>query len=52
MKTLFDIMKPSGGYLSDATALMLHDINPENLDTAIDYTLAHGVYSLCFIYDI
>ncbi len=45
MKELFTIMKPGGGYILDATALMMHDIKPENLETAVDYTLEHGVYS-------
>ena len=45
MKTLFDIMKSGGGYILDATALMLHDVKPENLDAAVAYTLEHGVYS-------
>ena len=45
MKDLFEVMKPGGGYILDATALMLHDIKPENLDAAVAYTLEHGVYS-------
>ena len=45
MKTLFDIMKPGGGYILDCTALMLHDINPENVKAAVDYTMDNGVYS-------
>lgn len=45
MKELFEIMKPGGGYILDATALMLHDIKPENLEAAVEYTLEHGVYS-------
>lgn len=45
LKDLFKIMKPGGGYILDATALMLSDIGEENLRAAIDYTLEHGVYS-------
>lgn len=45
MKELFEVMKPGGGYILDATALMLNDIKPENLDVAVQYTLEHGVYS-------
>jgi hypothetical protein len=37
------------GYPDEAahnvTALMLHDIKPENLETAVQYTLENGVYS-------
>jgi len=45
MKILFDSVKSGGGYILDATALMLSDIKPENVKTAIEYTLEHGVYS-------
>jgi len=45
MKKLFDVMKPEGGYILDCTALMLHDIDPENVRTAVDYTMEHGAYS-------
>lgn len=45
MKELFEVVKPGGGYILDATALMLDDIKPENLKTAVEYTLEHGVYS-------
>ena len=45
MKALFDVVKDGGGYILDATALMLSDIKPENVKAAIDYTLEHGVYS-------
>lgn len=45
LKQLFEVMKPGGGYILDATALMMHDIIPENLDAAVEYTLEHGVYS-------
>lgn len=45
MKELFGVMKPEGGYILDASAIMLHDIKPENLETAVEYTLEHGVYS-------
>lgn len=42
---LFAVLKPGGGYILDATALMLHDVKPENLRAAVDYTMEHGVYS-------
>lgn len=42
---LFDCMKPDGGYILDASALMLSDIGYENLRAAVDYTMEHGVYS-------
>lgn len=45
MKELFAVMKPDGGYILDATALMLSDVKEENLRAAVDYTLEHGVYS-------
>ena len=45
MKKLFDKVKDGGGYILDATALMLSDIKPENIRAAVDYTLEHGVYS-------
>lgn len=45
MKELFAVMKPGGGYILDATALMLSDVGEENLKAAVDYTLEHGVYS-------
>lgn len=45
MKELFRVMKPGGGYILDATALMLSDIKEDNLRTAVEYTLEHGVYS-------
>lgn len=45
LKDLFSVMKPGGGYILDATALMLHDIDPKNVKTAIDYTMEHGAYS-------
>lgn len=45
LKKLFAIVKGDGGYILDATALMMSDIQPENLKTAVDYTLEHGVYS-------
>ncbi|MHC1787773.1 MAG: uroporphyrinogen decarboxylase family protein [Christensenellales bacterium] len=45
MKELFAVMKPGGGYILDATALMLSDIKEENLRAAVDYTLEYGVYS-------
>lgn len=45
MKELFDIMKPGGAYILDATALMMNDIVPENLAAAVAYTMENGVYS-------
>lgn len=45
MKELFGIMKDGGGYILDATALMMNDVKPENLKTAVEYTMEHGVYS-------
>ena len=45
MKNLFAVMKPGGGYILDSTALMLGDINPDNVRAAVLYTLEHGVYS-------
>ena len=45
MKSLFDAVKSGGGYILDATALMLSDIKPENVKAAVDYTMEHGVYS-------
>lgn len=45
MEKLFKVMKPGGGYILDCTALMLHDINPDNIKAAIEYTMEHGVYS-------
>jgi hypothetical protein len=45
MKDLFAVMKPGGGYILDATALMLSDVKPENLEAAVQYTLENGVYS-------
>jgi len=45
MKKLFYVMKPGGGYILDATALMLHDVDPENLREAVNFTMEHGVYS-------
>ena len=45
MKNLFAAVKGGGGYILDATALMLSDIKPENIRAAVEYTLEHGVYS-------
>ena len=45
MKALFEAVKSGGGYILDATALMLSDIKPENVKAAVDYTMEHGVYS-------
>ena len=45
LKELFAVVKEGGGYILDASALMLSDIKPENVRAAVDYTLEHGVYS-------
>ena len=45
MKEFLPVMKKDGGYILDATALMLSDIKPENVKAAADYTMEHGVYS-------
>ena len=45
MKSLFEDVKGDGGYILDASALMLSDIKPENVKTAVEYTLDHGAYS-------
>ncbi|MCL2060397.1 MAG: hypothetical protein FWH01_15330 [Oscillospiraceae bacterium] len=45
LKELFAAVKGDGGYILDATALMLSDIKPENIRAAVDYTLEHGAYS-------
>ena len=42
---LFNWLKPDGGYMLDATGLMLSDVKPENLRAAVRYTLDHGGYS-------
>ena len=42
---LFAAVKGDGGYILDATALMLSDIKPENIKAAVAYTMEHGVYS-------
>ncbi|MCL2351810.1 MAG: hypothetical protein FWC55_04670 [Firmicutes bacterium] len=48
MNSLFEVMKPDGGYILDASALMLSDVKPGNLRAAADYTMEHGVYSRTF----
>ncbi|MCQ2392966.1 MAG: hypothetical protein MJ249_01655 [Kiritimatiellae bacterium] len=45
MKNLFNWLKPDGGYMLDGTSLLLSDVNPDNLRTAVRYTLDHGGYS-------
>ena len=45
MKELFAAIKNGGGYILDATALMLNDIKHQNIETAVNYTMEHGVYS-------
>jgi hypothetical protein len=42
---LFATLAPDGGYILDATALMMQDVNVENVRVAVDYTLEHGIYS-------
>ena len=45
MKELFGAVKDGGGYILDASALMLSDIDPKNIKTAVEYAMEHGVYS-------
>ena len=45
MKKLLSEVACDGGYMLDCSALMLNDIKPENVRTAVDYVLEHGVYS-------
>ncbi|MDF2685452.1 MAG: Uroporphyrinogen-III decarboxylase [Clostridia bacterium] len=45
MKKLLSEIAADGGYILDCSALMLNDIKPENVRTAVDYILDHGVYS-------
>jgi hypothetical protein len=45
LKELFSVVKNGGGYILDATALMLSDIDPQNVKAAVEYTMEHGVYS-------
>lgn len=45
LKKLFATLAPEGGYILDCTALMMQDISIDNVRTAVDYTLEHGVYS-------
>ena len=45
LKELFAVMKGGGGYILDAGALMLSDIDPQNVKAAVEYTMEHGVYS-------
>ena len=42
---LFETLAHEGGYILDTTALMMQDINIDNVRIAIDYTHEHGVYS-------
>lgn len=42
---LFSTLAPEGGYILDSTALMMQDINVDNVKTAIAYTMEHGIYS-------
>ena len=45
LKELFAAVKDGGGYILDAGALMLSDIDPQNVVAAVEYTMEHGVYS-------
>jgi len=45
MKSLFDVMKPGGGYILDCSALMLSDVAFENVKAAAEYAMEYGVYS-------
>lgn len=45
LKDLFAALAADGGYMLDASALMLSDIDPKKVRAAVDYTLEHGVYS-------
>ncbi len=45
LKELFDTLARDGGYMLDASALMLNDVNPDNIRHVVDYTMEHGVYS-------
>jgi len=44
-KYLFETLAPEGGFILDATALLLQDIDIDNVRAAVEYTLEHGVYS-------
>ena len=45
MKDLVSWLKPDGGDMLDATALMLSDVKPENLRAAARYAMDFGGYS-------
>jgi len=45
LRDLFAVLKDGGGYILDAGALMLSDIDPQNVKAAADYTMEHGTYS-------
>ena len=45
LKELFAQVKDGGGYILDATALMLSDVQSQNVLAAAEYTMEHGVYS-------
>ena len=45
LKELFATLATEGGYMLDATALMMQDINIDNVRAAVEYTMEHGVYS-------
>lgn len=48
LKNLFTEIASEGGYILDCSALMMDDLNLENIRTMVDYTLEHGVYSRSF----
>ncbi len=45
VRDLLAVMKPDGGYILDCSALMLSDVQPQNLRAAVDAAMEHGVYS-------
>ncbi len=45
VQTLLDTLARDGAYICDASALMLHDVNPANVKIVADYVLEHGAYS-------
>lgn len=44
-KRIIDTVARDGGYIMDASALILNDAKIENVKAMIDFTLDHGVYS-------
>lgn len=45
LQKLFAVLAPDGGYILDATALMMQDVDIKNVRAAVKYTQEHGVYS-------